>query len=137
METKELVKALRCSATPGGAESCAGCSYRVVDRVSDEDAAKYGFVPGAEFESCDTDRMALDAADLLEKLNAERDAALKDLRGKCSVCKNHTTYHRVGACKNCYWENSPEIPFRDHWQWRGLEGRRVLNGGGQDDPQGI
>lgn len=59
MEVKELVKALRCSATPGGAESCAGCSYRVVDRVSDEDAAKYGFVPGAEFESCDTDRMAL------------------------------------------------------------------------------
>lgn len=134
MEVKELVKALRCSATPGGAESCAGCSYRVVDRVSDEDAAKYGFVPGAEFESCDTDRMALDAADLLEKLNAERDAAVKDIlaRDHCDVCKhNHGDSDQCEA--NEYDCNGCKAPCmcascRDesNWQWRGLEGRKEL-----------
>lgn len=141
MEVKELVKALRCSATPGGAESCAGCSYRVVDRVSDEDAAKYGFVPGAEFESCDTDRMALDAADLLEKLNAERDAAVKDIseiigdieeirRGygvDNADADNAFAYLCGNYCSNnghrCYEES--ETYRCKHFKWRGLEGRNA------------
>lgn len=132
MSTKELVKALRCSATPGGAESCAGCSYRVVEQVSDEDAAKYGIAPGAEFESCDTDRIALDAADLLEKLNAERDAAVSDLTDMVNEYRRETSgtdfcglceYDLPPAGENGQMAECPGFYRDDCFKWRGLEGR--------------
>lgn len=67
---KELIEALRCSATPPSKNvDCKSCRYRLLEPVGDKipvphdtviDEVKY-------WESCDVDRIALDAADALEK----------------------------------------------------------------------
>lgn len=54
-----------------------------------------------------------------EPLNvtAERDAALNDLRGKCSVCVHYTSNHREGVCAHCCREYmSDVIACSDLWQ---------------------
>lgn len=72
-ETKELVKALRCSAqVMDGVDQCRKCSYSAIEEITpdieamvpsdfEENGKKY-------FVSCDCDRMVSDAADLIEKL---------------------------------------------------------------------
>lgn len=67
---KELIEALRCSASPYPKNvDCKSCRYRLLEPVNDKipvphdtviDEVKY-------WESCDVDRIALDAADALEK----------------------------------------------------------------------
>lgn len=51
---EDIVRALRCSASTGD-KDCAGCPYRI-----------RGEFEGFTWESCDCDRMAVDAADMLE-----------------------------------------------------------------------
>lgn len=48
------MRALRCSASTGD-KDCTGCPYRIL-----------GEFEGFTWESCDCDRMAVDAADMLE-----------------------------------------------------------------------
>lgn len=72
-ETKELVKALRCSAqVMDDVNLCRKCSYSAIEEITpdieamvpsdfEENGKKY-------FVSCDCDRMVNDAADLIEKL---------------------------------------------------------------------
>lgn len=56
----------------------------------------------------------------LLNVTAERDAALNDLRGKCSVCVHYTSNHREGVCAHCCREYmSDVIACSDLWQWRG------------------
>ena len=67
---KELIEALRCSASPSSkGTDCKSCRYRVLEPVNDKipapcdvviDEVKY-------WELCDVDRIAPDAADALEK----------------------------------------------------------------------
>lgn len=69
---QELVMALRCSARPRRKEdTCIGCPYRGLEEVIpdlpcppdlEEDGISY-------WEYCDTERMAIDAAEMIEKLN--------------------------------------------------------------------
>lgn len=55
-----------------------------------------------------------DAADAIETLLAERDAAVEDLKGRCDICKHRCVClfdeHRRVGCANSK---------RGHWQWRG------------------
>lgn len=55
-----------------------------------------------------------EAANTIETLLAEREAAMEDLRGRCDICKHRRVclfdkQHRIG-CANSK---------RGHWQWRG------------------
>lgn len=61
-----LVAALRCSAAEEVAEAhCETCPYYAVEDLSGEEAALFG----ERWVSCDVDRMALDAAVLIEELS--------------------------------------------------------------------
>lgn len=51
---EDIVRALRCSASTGD-KDCTGCPYRI-----------RGEFDGFTWESCDCDRMAVDAAEMLE-----------------------------------------------------------------------
>lgn len=57
----------------------------------------------------------------LEQVKRERDAAIEDLRGKCSACANYTPYHNDGPCATCKFEIACFVPEKatDKWQWRG------------------
>ena len=85
MEANEIVKALRCSAQiPSNEERCAGCPYFVLEPPSEDDVKELGLEPEFRWKGCNVDRMALDAAGLIEKqerqiqaLKWERDAAVE------------------------------------------------------------
>lgn len=62
MKPEAIIKALRCSATPGE-HDCTGCPYLLKEKLNEELAEKFGC---EEVESCDVDKIALDAAELLE-----------------------------------------------------------------------
>lgn len=70
----ELIKALRCSCkVPNKDLDCTGCKYRCLEEVDDKipvpaDTEIYGV---KYWEYCDTERMALDAADMLESLKSK------------------------------------------------------------------
>lgn len=61
IQADEIAKALRCSASEGGPKSCEGCPYLVREMVN-----LFGWT--VQYESCDTDTIALDAAAILEML---------------------------------------------------------------------
>ena len=85
MEKNEIVKALRCSAQiPSNEEQCAGCPYFVLEHPSEDDVKELGLEPEWQWKGCNVDRMALDAADRIEKqerqiqtLKWERDVAVE------------------------------------------------------------
>ena len=90
---EELVKALRCSAIPH--ETCTGCPY---DRAESLEPIKERF-PGNEvdlqetdsdglYHFCDVDRIALDAADMIE--------AATEKQKTCPLC--HDAYMEIEAC---------------------------------------
>lgn len=70
-KAEEIIKALRCSGSPGGPESCDGCPYKFREQLPKELWGEHG---GKYVDGCDTDKIVLDAADLLEKLMAENEA---------------------------------------------------------------
>lgn len=58
----------------------------------------------------------LEAADAIETLLGERDAAIKSLHGVCGECKYHGSgFHRF-PCDACSIRGTGLI---DRWQWRG------------------
>ena len=67
MTAKQIVHGLRCSATYHGDPVCDGCPYLVTETVPD---SLRGLTKKDTWDSCDVDRIALDAADLIEKLVA-------------------------------------------------------------------
>lgn len=56
-----------------------------------------------------------------ERLKAERDLAIKQLRGYCHACKNYTPNHNEGPCAGCKHEyfQCRNAGARDNWEWRG------------------
>ena len=64
---EDIVRALRCSASTGD-KDCTGCPYRIREEFE-----------GFTWESCDCDRMAVDAAEMLEA-DTETISALIDDR---------------------------------------------------------
>nr|DAL50999.1 MAG TPA_asm: Protein of unknown function (DUF551) [Caudoviricetes sp.] len=65
MTAKEIITALRCTAIVDRHEDCAGCPYHVVEQVPGEDMESFGT---ETWESCDVDKVALDAAAALERM---------------------------------------------------------------------
>lgn len=74
---------------------------------------------------------SIDAADAIETLLAERDAAVEELRGICWCCANGRPMGRIGrlrSCTTCDYMKERGIlgnfgKERDcpHWQWRGQQ----------------
>ena len=102
--SEELCKALRCSATPipKGADIiqyCKGCPYNKNGMSS----------------CCDVDRMGMDAAARIEKLDARLDKAVELLKAKflaadlCSVCKHGIESDFLDFCTDC---------CGDRFEWR-------------------
>lgn len=67
MKNEEIVKALRCVSTAGGAHGCEQCPYWKEEEVPEEERPVYG---ADTWHSCDVDRVGLDGAALVEKLTA-------------------------------------------------------------------
>lgn len=62
-QDRTIIRALRCSASvPTGDEACRKCAYGIVEKLELGDGNEY------EVVSCDTDGIAVDAADRLEEL---------------------------------------------------------------------
>ena len=59
----------------------------------------------------------------LARVTAERDAAVDELHGKCSVCSHYTPYHNDGPCASCKFEVACFVPEKatDKWEWRGIK----------------
>ena len=85
-------------------------------------------------EYCGKLDFVYDAADAIEQLVKERDAAVADLKqaskipyGGCHLC----TSIRTEICKECYRSDMfAEIAKNptDHWEWRGVK-EEALNDG--------
>ena len=76
-------------------------------------------------ESLPYDEMIADAArkasDELEQVKRERDAAVEQLHGICSACKNYSPYHNRGKCRFCTYEpaRDKDAEVNDNWEYRG------------------
>ena len=72
MSCEDIIKALRCISTPGGPTGgCKGCLYYRAEHLSVELKEKLGT---DEWCSCDIDKIGMDAADRIERLDAENKA---------------------------------------------------------------
>ena len=56
-----------------------------------------------------------------ERLKAERDLAIEQLRGYCNACKNYMQNYNDGPCATCKHEYSQyqNADARDNWEWNG------------------
>lgn len=72
MSCEDIIRALRCTSTPGGQTGdCKGCLYYRAEHLSVELKGKLGT---DEWCSCDIDKIGMDAADRIERLEAENKA---------------------------------------------------------------
>ena len=136
MTDKEIIRALRCTSTPGGLyEDCTGCPYYRKEQLDAELKEKLGV---DTWPSCDVDKVGMDAADLIERLTAEnakaeaeRDAIIEQIKERhdCLDCKHNDFCEFDGAddaivfdCMNCMKEGCPCAGCCDSscWEWRGL-----------------
>ena len=65
----DIIRALRCISSVGMPNTCEGCAYRVLENVKDGICVPHDVeVDGIKYwESCDCDRIEMDAANALEK----------------------------------------------------------------------
>lgn len=133
MTTKEIVRALRCTSTPGDHTSnCEQCPYWKKEQLNGRLKEKLGT---DTWTSCDIDKVCLDAADLIERLTAEnakaeaeRDALIEQIKERhdCLDCKHNDfcdfDSYTVLNCMNCVQEGCPCPGCFDsrRWEWRGL-----------------
>ena len=83
MTTKEIVRALRCTSTPGDHTSnCEQCPYWKKEQLNGRLKEKLGT---DTWTSCDIDKVCLDEADLLERLTAENADLRKEIEWKDMV----------------------------------------------------
>lgn len=72
MSCEDIIRALRCISTPGGPTGdCKGCLYYRAEHLSVELKEKLGT---DEWCNCDIDKIGMDAADRIERLDAENKA---------------------------------------------------------------
>ena len=129
MTTKEIVRALRCTSTPGDHTSnCEQCPYWKKEQLNGRLKEKLGT---DTWTSCDIDKVGLDAADLIERLTAEnakaeaeKDAAIADLKisSGCTSCKYHCS--DMTFCRDCNKKQNCKCMSCSlglpNWEWRGL-----------------
>lgn len=75
---------------------------------------------------CDYAKLHIELKQLrteLDRLKADRNAAVEQLHGYCSVCKHYTPNHNEGACAECKHEyfQYQNIDARDNWEWCGIK----------------
>ena len=148
MTTKEIVRALRCTSTPGDHTSnCEQCQYWKKEQLNGRLKEKLGT---DTWTSCDIDKVCLDAADLIEhltaenadlrkelewkdmviaiaqrkqaKAEAERAAALEDLADarSCKTCKYACDTRDCSSCKSKTCKCRECHLDKNAWEWRGL-----------------
>ena len=130
MTDQELIRALRCTSTPGGPlMDCEKCPYRVVEAVPEHLREQVG---SDEWESCDVDKIGVDAADRLtavlgdlERVTRERDAAVEAVRGDCTYCTNDGNIRDNSPCWHCKHYAAQCYITGDYWQWRGPKGAEM------------
>lgn len=89
MTDKEIVRALRCTSTPGGPTGdCEKCPYWKTEQLTAEQKEKLGV---DTWTSCDIDKVGTDAADLIERLTAEN-AELREKKRWISVTEKTPEY---------------------------------------------
>lgn len=66
----EIIKALRCTSAPRHKYDCENCPYRELNEVNDDIPIKEDVIIDEKkyWEYCDVEKIAIDAADLLEKI---------------------------------------------------------------------
>lgn len=76
----QVIKALKCTTAPGGKCTDDNCPYRTLDEVGDylpEDV----IIDGKKYwEGCDCEKIVIDAADLLEKIQQNMEADINFLK---------------------------------------------------------
>ena len=92
---KDIVLALRCSATYGEAVDCTGCPYLLEASVE-----------GESWLSCDVDQIALDAAEMLRQ-DGEEAGRLENKNWVCDFDREWCEQRE--SCENCTaeWIRSP------------------------------
>ena len=77
----EIIKALRCTSTPRPKYDCENCPYRELNEVNDDIPIKEDVIIDRKkyWEDCDVEKIAIDAADLLEKIQRNMEADISIL----------------------------------------------------------
>ena len=75
---------------------------------------------------CDYARLHVELKQLradLERVKADRNAAIEQLHGYCPACKNYTPNHNEGECEECKHEyfQYQNIDARDKWESCGIK----------------
>ena len=80
----EIIKALRCTSTPRHKYDCENCPYRELNEVNDDIPIKEDvIIDGKKYwEGCDVEKIAIDAADLLEKIQRNMESDINFLKRK-------------------------------------------------------
>ncbi len=80
----EIIKALRCTSTPRHKYDCENCPYRELNEVNDDIPIKEDvIIDGKKYwEDCDVEKIAIDAADLLEKIQRNMESDINFLKRK-------------------------------------------------------
>ena len=71
-KVNDIVRALRCSSSADMPHTCEGCAYRVLEEVKEDMCVPHDVEIGRVkyWESCACNRIAMDAADALERRGA-------------------------------------------------------------------
>ena len=80
----EIIKALRCTSMPRPKYDCENCPYRELNEVNDDIPIKEAvIIDGKKYwEDCDVEKIAIDAADLLEKIQRNMESDINFLKRK-------------------------------------------------------
>ena len=80
----EIIKALRCTSTPRHKYDCENCPYRELNEVNEDIPIKEDvIIDGKKYwEDCDAEKIAIDAADLLEKIQRNMESDINFLKRK-------------------------------------------------------
>lgn len=70
-----------------------------------------------EDNGCKQEDMHADALAYIQQLEAERDAMMKEIRGRCSACKHFDKECYEPPCNSCKVLDGDEA----NWQWRGVQ----------------
>ena len=80
----EIIKALRCSGTPRPKYDCDNCPYRRLEKVPDGIPIEEDVIIDGEkyWEGCDCEKIVIDAANLLEKIQQNMESDINFLKRK-------------------------------------------------------
>ena len=120
MTDNEIIAALRCCyALVGTAVECEKCQYYVCEQLCGELSKKLG---RKTWTSCDIGGVCMDAANRIERLTAERGAALADLADarSCKTCKYACDTRDCSSCKSKTCKCLKCSLDKVAWEWRGL-----------------